>query len=140
MTRSALIAVFGVIGILGIIGACGSKPAAKPPAPTVDTSALAAELDAEQSELALILHRDRAACPDLAAHLKPLFVRMRVTFARAKQLQQDPALAKQLTTDLEHYDAVAANRTAAMNADLTPDSPCVRDAAVVELLMTMPTL
>ncbi len=127
--------------MLVVLVACGGgKPAVTPPAPTVDTAALAAELDAEQSELALILHHDRDRCPDMAARMKLLWHRMRTTFARAHELQNDPALAKQLTTDLKRYDAVAATRTQRMNADLTTAAPCVRDPAVVDALMTMPTL
>ncbi|CAN5909498.1 hypothetical protein BH11MYX3_BH11MYX3_35610 [soil metagenome] len=127
--------------VLTVLVACGgSQPAQTPPPPKVDTAALAAELDAEQGELAEILHRDRDHCPELAANLKVLFDRMRASFARANQVQQDPALAKQLTTDLKRYDAVAAERSAQMTGDLTPDSPCVRDPAVVDMLMSMPTL
>ncbi len=123
-----------------LVGCGGGKPPSRPPAPTVDTAAIAAELDTEQAEIALILHRDRGNCPELAANLTRLFDRMRITFARAREVQKDPALAKQLTSDLKRYDAVAAERTAMINADLTPDSPCVRDRAVVDVLMTMPTL
>ncbi|MBL0219956.1 MAG: hypothetical protein IPQ07_39580 [Myxococcales bacterium] len=124
--------------VVGLIACGGPKPA--PQAPHVDTAGFAAELDAEQSELALILHRDRADCPVLATNLRTLFARMRASFTRARELQQDPAVAKQLTTDLKRYDARAAERNAAMDADLTVDAPCIRDPAVRDVLMTMPTL
>jgi hypothetical protein len=118
--------------------ACGAKPA--PNRPTVDTAAIAAELDAEQAELATTLHRDRADCPALAASLRVLFARMTATFQRAHDVQKDPALARQLTADMKRYDATAAQRSAAIDADLTPDAPCIHDAAVRAALMTMPTL
>ena len=76
----------------------------------------------------------------LATNLRTLFARMSASFTRARELQQDPAVAKQLTTDLKRYDARAAERNAAMDADLTVDAPCIRDPAVRDVLMTMPTL
>ncbi len=124
--------------VVGLLACGGPRPASK--APQVDTVAFAAELDAAQSELALILHRDRANCPALASNLRTLFARMTASFTHARELQQDPAVAKQLTSDLKRYDARAAERTAAMDADLTIDAPCIRDPAVRDVLMTMPTL
>lgn len=126
-------------GALVVLIACGGATPA-PERPRVDTAALAAELDAEQGELAQILHRDGADCGALAGNLRVLFERMRATFARAHELQKDPALAKQLTTDLKRYDAAAAQRNAAIDADLTVAAPCVREPAVRDVLMTMPTL
>lgn len=121
------------------LAACGhAKPARQPPA--FDTAALAAEIEAEQADLATIIHRDREDCPALAANLKALFVRMSASFARARDAQKDPEVAKRLTSDLKRYDAAAAAREKAMDADLTVDSPCVRDPAVRDVLMTMPTL
>jgi hypothetical protein len=120
-----------------VLVACGSGTPA-PKQPTVDTASVAAEIDAEQAELAAILHRDREDCPALATSLQALFAKMRTSFARAKDLQKDPAVAKQLTTDMKRYDAAAAQRAAAIDADI--DGPCIRDAAVRDVLMTMPTL
>jgi hypothetical protein len=121
------------------LAACGhAKPAPQPPA--FDTAALAAEIDAEQADLAMIIHRDREDCPALAANLKALFARMSASFARARDAQRDPEVAKRLTSDLKRYDAAAAARERAMEADLTVDSPCVRDPSVRAVLMTMPTL
>ena len=117
--------------------ACGrSKPA--PQKPTVDTASLAAEIDAEQADLAMILHRDREDCGALATNLRSLFSKMTASFARAKDLQKDPAVAKQLTGDMKRYDAAAAQRAAAIDAEV--DGPCVHETAVREVLMTMPTL
>ena len=124
---------------LVLLLACGGAQHASEP-PKVDTAALAAELDAEAAALATILHRDRADCPALATNLRALFARMTATFRRARDVQQDPEVAKRLTADLQRYDAVTRTRTAAMDADLTPDAPCVRDPGVRAVLMTMPTL
>lgn len=126
---------------LALLVACGHPAKPTPPEkPTVDTAALAAELDAQQAELALVLHRDRAACPALAANLRALFARMETTMARARDAQRDPEVAKALTSDLKRYDAAAAERSTRMEAELTPDAPCIRDQAVRDALMTMPTL
>lgn len=120
-----------------ILAACGgTKPA--PQKPTVDTASIAAEIDAEQADLATVLHRDREDCAALATNLRTLFAKMTASFARAKDLQKDPAVAKQLTTDMNHYDAAAARRAAAIDAEV--DGPCVHDTAVRDVLMTMPTL
>ena len=120
-----------------LLAACGgNKPA--PKQPVVDTAPLAAEIDAEQADLALILHRDRENCVALAENLRTLFAKMTASFTRAKELQKDPAVAKQLTTDMKRYDAVAAQRAAAIDAEV--DGPCLHDTAVRDVLMTMPTL
>ena len=124
-----------------VLAACAAKqPAAPPPKPRVDTAALAAELDAHQAELALVLTRDRADCTALATNLRALFARMEVTLDRAREAQKDAEVAKALTSDLKRYDAAAAERTARMEAELTPDAPCIRDPRVRDALMTMPTL
>ncbi len=120
-----------------VLAACGgTKPA--PHKPTVDTVSIAAEIDAEQADLAVILHRDRVDCAALATNLRTLFAKMTASFARAKEIQKDPAVAKQLTTDMKRYDAAAALRAAAIDAEV--DGPCVHDTAVRGVLMTMPTL
>lgn len=123
---------------LGLVACAHAKPTPQPPA--IDTAALAAELDAEQAELATILHRDRADCRALATNLRALFARMTTSFSRARDVQKDPDVAKRLTADLKRYDDAAAARAKAMDADLTVDAPCVRDPAVRDVLMTMPTL
>lgn len=127
----------GAVALIGL-AACGPKPA--PAKPKVDTRSLAAELDSEMAAVAEIIHRDRADCRALATELRAVFVRMERSIARARELQQDPALAKQLTSDMKAYDKVAGPRSAQIDADLTQDSPCVRDPAVREVLMSMPTL
>jgi len=125
-----------LILVLALLVACGPKPAPQPP--KVDTASLAAEIDAEQADLVTILHRHRADCAALAANLKALFAKMSASFARAKELQKDVAIAKQLTSDMKHYDAAAAARAPALDAEV--NGPCVRDPAVRDVLMTMPTL
>lgn len=122
--------------VIALVACGGSKPA--PQKPTVDTASLAAEIDAEQADLAMILHRDREDCTALATNLRTLFSTMTASFARAKDLQKDPAVAKQLTSDMKRYDAAAAQRAAAIDAEV--DGPCVHDTAVRDVLMTMPTL
>lgn len=122
--------------VLVLVACGGTNPA--PQQPVVETASLAAEIDAQQADLALILHRDRANCPVLAAHLRALFAQMTASFARANDLQKDPAVARQLTTDMKRYDAAAAQRAVAIDAEV--EGPCVHDAAVRDVLMTMPTL
>jgi hypothetical protein len=124
--------------VLALAACAHAKPAPQPPA--FDTAALAAEIEAEQAELAAIIHRDREDCPALTANLKALFTRMSASFARARDAEKDPDVAQRLTADLKRYDAAAAAREKAMEADLTVDSPCMREPAVRDVLMTMPTL
>jgi len=126
-----------ILCVVIALAACGGpKPA--PQKPTVDTASLAAEIDAEQADLATILHRDREDCAALAMNLRTLFAKMTASFARAKDLQKDPAVAKQLTTDMKRYDDAAAQRASAIDAEV--DGPCVQETAVRDVLMTMPTL
>ena len=129
-----------LLATLALIGCGGAKPAQQPAKPTLDTATLAAELDAHQAELALVLSRDRADCAALATNLAALFGRMGATMARAREAQRDPQVAKALTSDLKRYDAAAAERAARMEAELTPDAPCIRDPGVRDALMNMPTL
>jgi len=124
--------------ILLVLGCGGVRPA--PQAPSVDTAALAAELDAQLGEVATIIHTRRDDCPKLATELRDLFVRMKATIGRAREIQKDPELAKQLTTDMRAYDQVTAQRVAAIEADFTVDATCARDPAVRETLQSMPTL
>lgn len=122
--------------VIALVACGGARPA--PQQPTVDTASLAAEIDAEQADLAMILHRDREDCAALATNLRALFAKMTASFARAKDVQKDPAVAKQLTSDMKRYDADAAQRAAAIDAEV--DGPCVHETAVRDVLMTMPTL
>ncbi|MEO7093361.1 MAG: hypothetical protein ABI175_08930, partial [Polyangiales bacterium] len=62
------------LAVIALVACAGSKPA--PQRPVVDTASLAAEIDAEQADLAVILHRDRADCATLATNLKALFAKM----------------------------------------------------------------
>ena len=129
MIRAALVMLF----------ACGgAKPAPQPP--KVDTRALAAELDAQMGEVASNIRTRRDDCPRLASELRAVFGRMKLSIARAREVQKDPELAKQLTRDLRAYDKVSADRVAAIDADFTVDAPCARDPAVRDALQTMPTL
>jgi hypothetical protein len=121
---------------LVFVAACGG--AQKPR--STGMSELAAEIDAEAAELARIIHDLRTDCPRMAAELKTLFARMRATFARAHTAQKDPALAKELTTYLRSYDDIGKQRLDAMDADLTENATCIRDPAVRDVMLTMPTL
>jgi len=124
---------------LVLLVACGgTKPAPQPP--KVDTRALAAELDAQLGEVAAIIHTRSDDCPRMASELRAVFARMKVSIARAREVQQDPALAKQLTTDMRAYDQVSAQRVTAIEADFTVDATCARDPGVRDALQTMPTL
>lgn len=119
--------------------ACGgATPAPQPP--KVDTRALAAELDAQLGEVASIIHMRRDDCPRMASELRAVFARMKASLDRAREVQKDPELAKQLTIDMRAYDQVSAERVAAIEADFTVDATCARDPAVRDALQAMPTL
>ena len=126
------------VGLVFLIACGGAKQPPKPP--KVDTRALAAELDAQMSEVAAIVRTRRTDCPRMAGELRAVFARMTVSLERARLAQQDPEIAKQLTTDVRAYDAVSAQRVAAIGSDFTVDAPCARDPAVRDALQTMPTL
>ncbi|MDB4963739.1 MAG: hypothetical protein JWP01_3738 [Myxococcales bacterium] len=130
MRRFTLAALFVI--------ACGPKPA--PQKPTIDTRALAAELAAQMTEVAAIVHRHRTDCPKLASELRLLFVRMSASLDRAREAQQDPVVAKQLTTDMRAYDEASTNAVSSIEADFTVDSQCARDPQVRDVLQSMPTL
>lgn len=101
---------------------------------------LAAEIDAEAAEVARIVHELRTDCPRMATELKAVFARMSASFDRARAAQKDPALAKELTTHLRAYDDVSRKRDAAIDADLAESSTCLRDPAVRDTILGMPTL
>lgn len=131
LIRAAMIATL-------VIACGGAKPAPQPP--KVDTRALAAELDAQMGEVASIVHTRRDDCPGMASELRAVFERMKTSIGRAREVQKDPELAKQLTTDMRAYDQVSADRVAAIDADFTVNSTCARDPAVRDALQSMPTL
>lgn len=124
--------------IVLVLGCGGAKPTPQPP--KVDTASLAAELDAQLGEVASILHTRRDDCPRLASELRDVFERMKASIARAREVQKNPALAKQLTTDMRAFDQVTAQRVAAIEANFTVDATCARDPVVRETLQSMPTL
>ena len=126
------------VGLVLLVACGGAKPA--PQAPKVDTRALAAELDAQMGEVAAIVHNRGTDCPRMASELRAVFARMTVSLERARHAQQDPEVAKQLTTDMRAYDAVSAQRVAAIEADFTVEATCARDPAVRDALQTMPEL
>ncbi len=126
------------VGLVLLIACGGAKPAPQPP--KVDTRALAAELDAQLGEVAAIVHDRRTDCPRMARELRAVFVRMTVSLERARKAQQDPEVAKQLTAEMRAYDAVSAQRVAAIEAEFTVKATCARDPAVRDALETMPTL
>jgi hypothetical protein len=121
-----------------LVLACGPKP--PPQKPTIDTRALAAELAAQMSEVASIVHLRRSDCPKLASELRLLFVRMSASLDRAREAQQDPVLAKQLTTEMRAYDQASEKAVSSIEADFTVDSRCARDPEVRDVLQSMPTL
>jgi hypothetical protein len=121
-----------------VLIACGPKPA--PQKPTIDTHALAAELAAQMNEVASIVHDRRADCPKLASELRRLFVRMSASLDRAREAQQDPVLAKQLTTALRSYDEASSRAVDSIEKDFTVESRCARDPEVRDVLQSMPTL
>lgn len=126
------------VALVLLIACGGAKPAPQPP--KVDTRALAAELDAQMTEVAAIVHSRGDDCARMASELRAVFARMTISLDRARQAQQDPEVATQLTTDMRAYDEVSAKRVAAIEADFTVDATCARDPAVRDALQTMPTL
>lgn len=101
---------------------------------------LAAELDAELAEFVRIVHAERANCPALAAQLQALFVRMQASIDRAHAAEKDPALAKELTTELRRYDKRTEQHTAAVAKDFSEEPQCANDVEVRKVIMSMPTL
>jgi hypothetical protein len=119
------------------VAACGSsRPAPQPPRPP-DPVQIARDLHTRMTEMAELVHRLRDACPKLAGELRVLFGRMRLTVDEASRAAQDPALAKQLTTELRAYDEADRGLPDAIAADL---AACRDDPAVREVMSTMPTL
>jgi hypothetical protein len=119
-----------------LLAACGG--AQKPH--STGMRELAAEIDAESADLARIIHTMRTDCPHMAAELDLLFARMKPSFDRAHAAQQDPALAKELTTHMRAYDDIGKQRNAAMDADLAENPTCMSDPAVRNTMQAMPTL
>ena len=101
---------------------------------------LAAELDVEMADVARIVHDLRADCPGMATQLRAVFARMKVSVDRAHVAQQDPALAKELTSEMRRYDEASKQRVAQIERDFTVNATCAADAGVRDALMTMPTL
>lgn len=130
------------LALLVLLVACGgARPAPTPPTtPPFDAQALAAELDAEMAEVARILHDHRADCARMATELRAVFATMTASVARAREAQQDPERARQLTAALRAYDATSAARAQAIDADFSIDAPCARDPQVRDVIVTMPAL
>lgn len=127
------------LALVLLVACAGAKPAPKSP-PPFDAAGLAAQLDGEMAELARILHDHRADCPRMASELRALFAKMTASFARAREAQQDPERARQLTSAMRAYDQVAAERMQAIDTDLGVDAPCARDSAVHDAMLAMPSL
>lgn len=125
-----------LIFALAVCSACGG---AQHPAST-GMRELAAELDAEMTDVARIVHDLRHDCSGMATQLRAVFVRMRVSVDRARTAQQDPALATELTTEMRAYDDASKQRVAQIERDFTVNASCAADAGVRDALMTMPTL
>lgn len=127
---------------LVVLVACGgAKPTPAPQGPPpFDADALAAELDGEMAEVARVLHDNREDCPRMAKELRAVFAKMTASFARAREAQQDPERARQLTTAMRAHDAVAAERMKQIDADFSVDAPCAKDSEVREVMLSMPSL
>lgn len=121
--------------LLTCLVACGSaKPAPATPKP-LDPKQIAHDIHVQWTEMAEITNRLREACPKMADELTTLFVRMRVTVDEANRAVQDPALAKQLTSELRGYDETDRDLPKAVFANLVA---CKDDPAVREVMSTMP--
>ncbi|MDX2094081.1 MAG: hypothetical protein SFX73_39990 [Kofleriaceae bacterium] len=126
--------------VLVLLVACGGKQPAPEGSPPFDAPALAAELDGELAEVARILHDHREDCPRMASELRAVFARMTASLARAREAQQDPERARQLTTAMRTYDAAAGARMQQIEADFSVDAPCANDANVRSTMLSMPSL
>lgn len=116
--------------------ACGGArpaPARRPPEPAT----VAQDLHLRINELAAIAKRRRGDCPRMAVELRELFTRMRVTVDDAQRMANDPALAKQLTTELRRYDDVDRGVADAVSADLLA---CKDHRGVQEAMASMPVM
>ena len=124
--------------VLLVVTACGGAQHPK----SSGMRELAAEMDAEMAEVARIVHAEagRRQCAAMATQLRAVFARMARSIERAHTAQQDPALAKELTTEMRRYDAASQQRVAQIEQDFTVDATCAADPAVRDVLMTMPTL
>jgi len=122
--------------LCAVVACGGSKPVAKQP-PPLDPVRIAADLHAQMTEMSEIVHRLRGTCPQMAGELRALFARMKLTVDDARRATDDPALAKQLTTELRRYDESDRDLSGAIVGDL---SSCKDDAAVREAMAAMPTL
>ena len=122
---------------LALLSACApaaAPPPARPAPPEPGT--LVAELDAGFLELARVTHAARGDCPRMTTTLRPVIVRLRATAERIHQMQEDPALAKQLVALLHGYDDQHGQADAIVD-DL---ATCRDDPGVRALVDAMPTL
>ena len=112
------------------LAACGGPRARPEPPPPPEPRLVAQRLHLAMNEMAAIVHRERAACPRMAAALRELFGRMRLAVAEAKQMAEDPALARQLTAELRTYDEADRGISDAVFRDLVAckDHPAVQGA------------
>ena len=110
--------------------ACGGAGARPEPPPPPEPRLVAQRLHLAMNEMAAIVHRERAACPRMAAALRELFQRMRPAVAEARQMAEDPALARQLTAELRTYDEADRGISDAVFRDLVAckDHPAVQGA------------
>ena len=120
------------------LAACGG---AAHPKPAFDAKALAADLDRVMADMARAAQTD-GDCERLVHDLDAIVERGRDAIERAKQAQQDPVRAKQLTTELHAYDKIAAGRSDAIIAKV---SVCVREHPELKdgfeaVFLSLPTL
>lgn len=121
--------------MVAALAACGGgSRAPRTPAPLAPKD-VAQRLHLEMNEMAAIARRTREDCPRMAAELRELFARMRVSVDEAKRMGDDAALSRQLTTELRSYDDVDRGLADAIFVHLRA---CKDHHAVRDVMTTMP--
>jgi hypothetical protein len=118
--------------------ACASAPrAAAPAAPAPRQIALDRHVDVRA--LAELATRTRGNCDALATELGPLVARMKQHVTAIRRAQLDPALAKQLTTELRAYDVPDRGLDEQIGSDLAQTYlGCKQNRALLELIDQIP--
>ncbi len=123
--------------VLLFVIACGPKSSK----PAYDTAKLARALHDDITGLGAIAKQHRGDCPGLVAALQPHVDRMHAHGEEVKRVQQDPALAKRLRTDVAAYDDQHRGLADAIGADLGESyKTCPDNKQLLELIDRIPEL
>ncbi len=119
-----------------VLAACAATPhqPAKP-----DPKQLALDRHRDLLALADTAHRTRGNCDALVAELRPLVARMQTHITELHHAAQDPALAKQVTTELRAYDAPDRGLDEQTGADLAQTYlGCKQNTTLLDLIDRIP--